>query len=403
MNAMEKIAPDPVSAVLSDLLANALYGENRPVSLGEHDRQALWNEAHKHAVDSLAFSALPPDILTENEAAELREEIKSRLAANMKIWQQHARLHSILRKNGIPYLVLKGCACAVYYPDPLARCMGDVDFLVAPGDLERAKAALIAEGFEEKKGTRRHHITLVSQSVDFEIHSEPAGIPEGSSGDALREAFADAVGSAQETDTLFGPMMLPDKVSHGLILLLHSAHHLVSEGIGLRQLCDWAVFVSSLSDDEKETIKTAAESVGLLRFADALTEAAGFVGCEAGTLSGEDSGLGAALLEDILESGNLGQKKEDRAHEMLLTGTDGSSRTPLGRLISSANGIVKRKWKAARYFPPLLPIGWAFFGLRYLFRSLAGKRAGIHPAQIVSNAEKRSELYAKLELFSGGR
>lgn len=403
MSAMEKIPVDPVTAVLADLLAGALYGANRPISVGEHERQALWNEAHKHAVDSLAFSVFPRDILTENEAAEVKEEIKSRLAANMKIWQQHARLHSILKKNGIPYLILKGCACAVYYPDPLARSMGDVDFLVKPGDIGRARDALLAEGFEEKKDTRRHHINFVSQSVNFEMHFEPAGIPEGRAGDSVIELFADAVDSARETDTIFGRMSLPDKISHGLILLLHSAHHLVSEGIGLRQLCDWAVFVSSLSGDEREKLAAAAESAGLLRFADALTEAAGFVGCEAEPFSGEGSGLGAELLEDVLESGNLGQKKENRAHEMLLTGTEGSSRTALGRLLSSANRIVKNKWKAARYFPLLLPIGWAFFGLRYLFRSLAGKRAVIHPAQIVSNAEKRNALYEKLELFSAGR
>ena len=32
---------------------------------------------------------------------------------------------------------------------------------------------------------------------------------------------------------------IPAPFHHGLILLLHTVHHMLGEGIGLRHLCDW--------------------------------------------------------------------------------------------------------------------------------------------------------------------
>ena len=36
---------------------------------------------------------------------------------------------------------------------------------------------------------------------------------------------------------------VPSDAHHGLILLLHMGHHMVAEGLGLRHLCDWALFL----------------------------------------------------------------------------------------------------------------------------------------------------------------
>ena len=43
------------------------------------------------------------------------------------LWEQQ-RLEEIL--HGIPYLVLKGSAASIYYPEPLRRTLGDIDIVV---------------------------------------------------------------------------------------------------------------------------------------------------------------------------------------------------------------------------------------------------------------------------------
>ena len=43
---------------------------------------------------------------------------------------------------------------------------------------------------------------------------------------------------------------MPSHFHHGLNLLLHTNQHLLGEGLGLRHLCDWAVFAAGFSDEE---------------------------------------------------------------------------------------------------------------------------------------------------------
>ena len=42
---------------------------------------------------------------------------------------------------------------------------------------------------------------------------------------------------------------VPSDLHHGLILLLHNASHMTAGGIGLRHLCDWAVYMERMTDD----------------------------------------------------------------------------------------------------------------------------------------------------------
>ena len=63
------------------------------------------------------------------------------------------------------------------------------------------------------------------------------------------------------------------------------------------------------------------------------------------------------------------------------------------------NKIVYQKWKAARKLKILLPIGWLFFGGRYIIRMLMGKRPKIHPFEARSEAIERMKVYDELKLF----
>lgn len=86
--------------------------------------------------------------------------------------------------------------------------------------------------------------------MHLEMHFNLAGIPEGKPGELVREYSKDIYEKASLCRLNNGEAMLPSPFHHGLIILLHTCHHMTGEGIGLRHLCDWAVFVNSLSDDE---------------------------------------------------------------------------------------------------------------------------------------------------------
>ena len=98
-------------------------------------------------------------------------------------------------------------------------------------------------------------------------------------------------------------------------------HHLNGEGIGLRHLCDWAVFVSSMSRAEFcELFEKSLKSIGLWHFACVLTSlCVEYLGCNAESLLEQiDNDSISLYMSDIIKGGNFGQKDDDRSHQALL-------------------------------------------------------------------------------------
>ena len=91
--------------------------------------------------------------------------------------------------------------------------------------------------------------------MHYELHFEPAGVPGGKAGDYVRKMLEDIQETAVRVENNEFSYIIPDDFHHGLVMLLHMQHHLLAEGIGLRHLSDWAVFVNTLSADVEEKSK----------------------------------------------------------------------------------------------------------------------------------------------------
>lgn len=393
---------------LLDLLANALFGAERPIPENT-DWDTVWKEAYMQAVAVLSFSQVNGDILPGELHTRVRARVHSLISESMRVDSEHARLHGIMEKAGIPYTIIKGFASVRYYPDFVMRSMGDVDFLISLDDLERASEALIAEGFVMSHENHVCHRVFTAPGIRYEMHFEPAGIPHGEAGAKVRRYLADTVEKSTPTDTAVGRMRVPSTFHHGLIILIHTSHHLTGEGIGLRHLCDWAVFINSMTEDEFVSLfRDKLESIGMWRFACLLTQTVTrYLGCPAKKWAGEEeTGLVETIIKDVFEAGNFGQKDTDRAGESLLISDRGKSgigkHTKIGQFIDSCNQIVYQKWKISKKIRLLIPLGWLIFGGRYFIRMLMGKRPKIHPVKIKNEAQQRIEIYKQLNLFETG-
>ena len=376
---------------------------------GEADGQLLLTEAMQQTVFPLVYSELVA-LLPREEQPGARELYFSSVAMSIENARSHGHLHELLSENGIPYVIIKGMAAAAYYPVPFQRTMGDVDFLVAREDLARTKELLWANGYTTHKGDRsRAHIAFYKEKETLEMHWEPNGVPEGREGDICRQYLADIVERAHLHTTSSGSFLVPSAFHHGLILLLHTATHMIDTGIGLRHICDWAVFAGSLSDAKfRELFEERLKNVGLWRFAQLLTQLSiRYLGCPKRSWAMEDvqKPLLSAMMEDIFNSGNFGQKDKERINEAKLmtsketqTVTGGSLS---GHLLRSLNEKAEmempllRKPKARL----LLPVGWACVGLRHLYLVWRGKKPRIHVRKMVRGARKRSQIYKEFYLF----
>lgn len=130
-----------------DLIAHALSGTTSwPVGM---DVSLVVERALYHGVTGLLMARAAHMI-------DWPEDFRSRLraeAVTQTMWEIRHRtvlipLLAALDKDGVKSVLLKGTALAYgLYPAPAQRSRGDTDLLVAPADLDRARAVLTAEGF----------------------------------------------------------------------------------------------------------------------------------------------------------------------------------------------------------------------------------------------------------------
>lgn len=401
-----------LSTIQNTLLAytaNVLSGKQVEIEELECG-ESLFQECRHQSVALLLLPTIKKKLSPELHSKWVQQS-HNLLATNLRSELSHCELHRIMAAAGAPYVIMKGCASAAYYPDPLLRTMGDVDFLVAGCDLERAEKALEAAGYCRETGhdDRVHYSYHKGEGVGrsiLEMHWEPNGIPEGDTGAIIREYLSSCISEAIPYKTASGIFMGPSVFHHGLILLLHTATHLINSGIGLRHLCDWAVFAGSLSEEEFcKTFEQKLKNVGLWRFAQILTQLSiVYLGCpEKKWVGGKDEELLESLMADIFAGGNFGRKDSQRINQakFMTNRRKGNveNTSVLKQFCRTMNDKVRLVMPATKRLPILIPFGWLYVGIRHLFRIFFGKRPKINMGRVISGVKERKEIYQKLELF----
>ncbi len=401
----------PEKKALLDLLANTLFGGERSIADGL-DWDSVFLEARQQSVAGIIYSALPQDLMPEATYTAWTDWLNKLIANNMQVAWEHCELHSLLTEHNFSYSIMKGCVSASYYPDSLMRSLGDVDFLIKEQDARAVGELLEAKGFVKSENEHAAEIAYYRGKSEaahistWELHWEPNGLPKGKVGAKLREYLADVIDTAVAAQGVDGEFMRPSEFHHGLMLVIHAAHHMINSGIGLRHMCDWAVFVNSMEQDKFVAMfEPKMKSVGMWRFAQLLT-----------ALSTEYLGLPSQpwaqvnepelleqMLLDIFNAGNFGEKDEDRifARNFLTNRSKGGvDDTPMWKqALLSANEIVRLHWPVADKAAVLFPIGWVFFGTRYFVRMMLGKRRKVDVGRVVRSANERRPLYQQFELF----
>ena len=154
------------------------------------------------------------------------------------------RAVTVLRDAGIPAVLLKGQGVARNYPNPLLRECGDIDLYIGPDRLDDAVRALTPLADRVIPETDRKHRTLWIGEAKFELHRESM------TPTSRRQArFYHSLETEGLSNGLF-PLDFdgvrvdtPECTFNALFLFYHAWDHFLSGGIGLRQLCDWALLL----------------------------------------------------------------------------------------------------------------------------------------------------------------
>ena len=388
--------------LLLDLCAKSLFDKDITIP-DELDCKALIEETKKQTVFPCCYS-----LIKDKGDAAHDKTFSQIIAKNIRVEYAHNEIHRVLSDNNIPYVILKGVASASYYKEPMLRMMGDVDVLVRPEDIAKADKLLNSIGFvttDNIDGDDMHIGYKRKDGISCELHRKIGWAPNSSVGDTVNKYLDDIFEKSVEYKMSNGSCIVPCDFHHGLILLLHTATHLTHEGVGLRHLCDWAVFVNDFSNDEFVTLfEKPLKEMGLWRFAQLLTLCCvKHLGCEQREWPGEaDDELIDGIVADVLNGGNFGVKVPERySHIKYISNRKEGSvskKSAILQLFISINEKTKKDFKFVNKSKIFLPIGWIFTCCKYLYLVILGKRS-FDNFSTVKGAQNRKLIYNEFKLF----
>jgi len=359
---------------LLELLANSLFHVPTNVMVTEE----IIMEAQRHAVRGL-----------------IDKKSYGEFVNNVMIQRAHSDLSSIL--EGIPFTIIKGCASAYYYPEPIRRAMGDVDFLVDSHYINDTEERLINAGCRFLPDHEaKHHRGYGKGNVIYEMHTEVNGIPDDDK--EIQKLLIDTVSTSKRVVVDNGYMIIPDDFHNGLICLLHILSHMRQTGIGLRHFCDWACLVNRVEMFEK-VFRNRLEAVGLWKCARMLSLTAHrYIGLPYQEWMGSDNeDIVDRLMDEILNDGNFGSANEIQEANWFVDKKTSTSKVK--GLLNQLNKSVIKHWPIVKRYPILYPIGWIASPLLYFTRILQKKRKPIRVFRALNQAEQKNKLLYDLQLF----
>lgn len=332
------------------------------------------------------------------------QEVDQSVANYMRIMYEQDCLVRLFEANNIQFVIIKGAAAAINYPKPYLRTMGDIDILVPQNYFVNAMELLESNGYEYLHGKNENdnhndgvrEIEYLKNGIDIELHKSFSS-PGVDVDDILEEAI-----SRREYRILNGFRfpILPE-VENGLVLIGHINQHIKNNGLGLRQIVDWEMYLHSITnhDEWEEDFVALLGRVGLLTLAAYVTRMCNiYLGLPESFsfISGVNDDIAEELLEVILTDGNFGRREmtPHSSDEKCMRGAIYNIRRY--GVLNYFTEVGIRAWRHNNEKSAIKPVAF-FYGLFRQIRKgiialLNNKNIGKH----INEGKMRYELYKKL-------
>ncbi|WP_455665211.1 nucleotidyltransferase domain-containing protein [Phocaeicola sp.] len=271
----------------------------------EKDWDSLFRLVQKHSVTGICFPVIellpiglrPPSVIYLKWFGQV-QYIK---ATSFRMREMLHEVNQRLEPLGVFPVLMKGLGIACWYPNPSLRMAGDIDLYI-PGDYNEVIDYVEAWGF--LMTYMPNHDKVEYKGVCIELHHQLIRFPIATDWKLEVAVVSDG----------FADYRIPDADTNALLLLTHAVKHLIGPGVGIRHLCDWAVFLRHNHQVVNfEKLWKELEHLGLKRFAIEFTALAYDcfqVDCPAilPWCAASDERLKQRLLDDIIERGDCGRQ-----------------------------------------------------------------------------------------------
>lgn len=176
-------------------------------------------------------------------------------------------------QEGCRVMVMKGQANGTFYPRPDHRNPGDIDCFLfenyAQGnEIARQVGADVDESWYK-------HSVISYKDETFENHQYFVHTRDGKRGKRLEAELEEVLAegfASQEPQKLTEYVYLPPVQWNAMFLTRHGCGHFLSEGLRLKQISDWAMFLKAHHNDmDWDAFYGFCERNHLRKFADAMT------------------------------------------------------------------------------------------------------------------------------------
>lgn len=158
-----------------------------------------------------------------------------------------AEISEMWATEGIRMMVFKGQANAALYPKPEHRAVGDIDCWLF-GEAQRGDGIAKAHGAEVSFDWYRHS-KIAYKDETIENHR----VMSHTRGSKLKQVMEDNLrfmvqGKGLTVIEGCGKALRPSAQFNACFLTYHGLHHFLSEGLRMKQILDWAIFLQKEQD-----------------------------------------------------------------------------------------------------------------------------------------------------------
>lgn len=242
-----------------ELLKAGLWGTPADPKLFQPENTD-WKEILRISTEQTVTVIITDGISTlPNELWPQKKVMIQLMMLRMKTEQTHTLLNktvnqivNALNKENIPSVLLKGQGVAQNYNTPTSRTCGDIDLYTGLDGYK--KAGEITEELRKNQNCSQaiecdHHLHLTLNGVEIEIHRQASFVPGKKANNILNDWTKESIDRNFGTDRLDiwnndgTSIALAPPTYNSFFILHHAVRHMTTEGVGIRQICDWAMLL----------------------------------------------------------------------------------------------------------------------------------------------------------------
>ncbi len=252
---------------LFEILRSELWGTGLSFSQLSHSEfEELMALAGEQTVTGLVG-----DCLIKNNIKLEREDALSLFAKLKAIEKRNAHVNenlvsfvNFMERKGVDYIIVKGQVAGALYPNPDARMSGDVDLYFVGDNYEKIKGLVEQRlGKQLSKLSDGKHVEFEVNNVVFELHEKLSRLATRKHQEYWDQMIDNAILEGTDTVTIAGKEIKTLSATYNaLYIFVHLFYHMTASGVGLRQLCDWAMVLHNLNDnvnDNEKLLNTKAQ------------------------------------------------------------------------------------------------------------------------------------------------